>query len=198
MALFNLLVLSGGAWLAVRGTITAETWEALNAAWLEARTRAAHVRPSTPPRENSAFLEFVKDRATREALFNASWTRAARGDANDTRAIISELARLRAQKAKLLGYPNYAAYVLYDQMAQTPQAVENIDAIAAVDGVDVTGAAEIDDAGDLRGDDVHDDAAGVDRAPTGHIQAHSIDRYPFFGDRGADFNCRCFAISNLV
>jgi peptidyl-dipeptidase Dcp len=46
------------------------------------------------------------------------------GDGNDTRAIISELAVLRAEKAKLLGYPNYAAYVLYDQMAQTPQAVE--------------------------------------------------------------------------
>ena len=36
----------------------------------------------------------------------------------------AQLAMLRAEKAKLLGYPNYAAYVLYDQMAQTPQAVE--------------------------------------------------------------------------
>ena len=35
-----------------------------------------------------------------------------------------ELAQLRAQKAKLLGYPNYAAYVLDDQMAKTPEAVE--------------------------------------------------------------------------
>jgi peptidyl-dipeptidase Dcp len=50
--------------------------------------------------------------------------RAEKGDANDTRAIISQLAVLRAEKAKLLGYPNYAAYVLYDQMAETPQAVE--------------------------------------------------------------------------
>lgn len=48
---------------AVRGTITAETWEALNAAWLEARTRAASARPDRPPRDSSAFLEFVKDRA---------------------------------------------------------------------------------------------------------------------------------------
>ena len=36
---------------------------------------------------------------------------------------IAELAQLRAEKAKLLGYPNYAAYVLYDQMAKTPEAV---------------------------------------------------------------------------
>lgn len=66
----------------------------------------------------------LKDRALREKLFDRSWTRTEKGDKNDTRAIISQLAVLRAEKAKLLGYPNYAAYVLYDQMAQTPQAVE--------------------------------------------------------------------------
>jgi peptidyl-dipeptidase Dcp len=69
-------------------------------------------------------LTSLTDRAVREKLFNQSWTRTEKGDKNDTRAIISELAVLRAEKAKLLGYPNYAAYVLYDQMAQTPQAVE--------------------------------------------------------------------------
>jgi peptidyl-dipeptidase Dcp len=69
-------------------------------------------------------LTSLQDRAVREKLFQQSWMRAERGDANDTRAIIVELASLRAQKAKLLGYPNYAAYVLYDQMAQTPEAVE--------------------------------------------------------------------------
>ena len=66
----------------------------------------------------------LADRAVREKLFNNSWTRTEKGDAHDTRAIIAQLAVLRAEKAKLLGYPNYAAYVLYDQMAQTPQAVE--------------------------------------------------------------------------
>ena len=69
-------------------------------------------------------LTFLADRDVREKLFRNSWTRAEKGDANDTRAIISQLASLRAEKATLLGYPNYAAYVLYDQMAQTPQAVE--------------------------------------------------------------------------
>ena len=69
-------------------------------------------------------LTSLANRAVREKLFNSSWTRTEKGDANDTRAIISQLAVLRAEKAKLLGYPNYAAYVLYDQMAQTPQAVE--------------------------------------------------------------------------
>jgi len=69
-------------------------------------------------------LTSLADRAVREKLFQQSWVRAERGDANDTRALIAELATLRAEKAGLLGYPNYAAYVLYDQMAQTPEAVE--------------------------------------------------------------------------
>jgi peptidyl-dipeptidase Dcp len=69
-------------------------------------------------------LTDLADRSVREKLFNNSWTRTEKGDANDTRAIIAQQAVLRAEKAKLLGYPNYSAYVLYDQMAQTPQAVE--------------------------------------------------------------------------
>ena len=69
-------------------------------------------------------LAELTDRDTRQKLFEESWMRTERGDANDTRATISTLAQLRAEKAKLLGYPNYAAYVLYDQMAKTPDAVE--------------------------------------------------------------------------
>src|SRR6185437_1615759 len=69
-------------------------------------------------------LTSLENRAVREKLFHQSWMRAEKGDANDTRAIISRLAQIRAQKAKLLGYPNYAAYVLYDQMAKTPNAVQ--------------------------------------------------------------------------
>jgi peptidyl-dipeptidase Dcp len=69
-------------------------------------------------------LSSLTDRATRERLFRASWLRTERGDANDTRATISELAMLRAEKAKLLGFPSYAAWRLEDQMAKTPAAVE--------------------------------------------------------------------------
>jgi peptidyl-dipeptidase Dcp len=70
-------------------------------------------------------LAELTNRDVREKLFNASWTRTEKGDANDTRATIAQIAQLRAQKAQLLGYPNYAAYVLYDQMAKTPEAVRN-------------------------------------------------------------------------
>ena len=67
-------------------------------------------------------LAFLKDRATRKAIYENSWNRAERGDANDTRATLARLAQLRAQKAALLGYPNYAAWNLTDQMAKTPEA----------------------------------------------------------------------------
>ncbi|PWK83902.1 peptidyl-dipeptidase Dcp [Fulvimonas soli] len=66
-------------------------------------------------------LQGLDDRAAREALFKASWDRAEKGDANDTRAIIERLAQLRAEQARLLGYPSYAAWKLDDQMARTPE-----------------------------------------------------------------------------
>ncbi|MHB1271923.1 MAG: peptidyl-dipeptidase Dcp [Rhodanobacter sp.] len=65
-------------------------------------------------------LQDLKDRATRKALFEASWNRAEKGDANDTRKIIERLAQIRAEQAGLLGFPNYAAWKLDDQMARTP------------------------------------------------------------------------------
>ena len=67
-------------------------------------------------------LQSLTERTTREALFKASWDRAEHGDGNDTRAIIERIAQLRAEQAKLLGFPNYAAWKLEDQMAKTPDA----------------------------------------------------------------------------
>jgi peptidyl-dipeptidase Dcp len=67
----------------------------------------------------------LESRDTRHTLFDASWTRAEKGDANDTRATIARLAQLRAQEAALLGFPVYAAWKLQDQMAKTPQAVDD-------------------------------------------------------------------------
>lgn len=67
-------------------------------------------------------LALLQNRDTRKTLFDDSWNRAERGDANDTRSTISKLAWVRAQKAKLLGFPNYAAWNLTDQMAKTPAA----------------------------------------------------------------------------
>jgi len=66
-------------------------------------------------------LKELDDRATREALFKASWNRAEHGGDNDTRATIERIAQIRAEQAKLLGYPTFAAWKLEDQMAKTPQ-----------------------------------------------------------------------------
>ncbi len=64
----------------------------------------------------------LSNRDTRQALFANSWDRAERGDANDTRDTIAKIAQLRAQKGKLLGFPNFAAWKIEDQMAKTPDA----------------------------------------------------------------------------
>lgn len=68
-------------------------------------------------------LASLTDRGVREALFNQSWTRTEKGDTNDTRETIATIARLRAEKARLLGYKTWADYSLEEQMAKTPGAV---------------------------------------------------------------------------
>jgi peptidyl-dipeptidase Dcp len=68
-------------------------------------------------------LQDLTDRGTRQALFEASWNRAEKSDANDTRDTIERIAQLRTQEAKLLGFPNYASWTLEDQMAKTPETV---------------------------------------------------------------------------
>ena len=67
-------------------------------------------------------LASLSGRATRQAIFENSWNRAERGGPNDTREIVARLAQLRAQKAQLLGFVNFAAWKLEDQMAKTPEA----------------------------------------------------------------------------
>jgi len=75
---------------------------------------------------------WLAKRATRERLWRASLGRCEKGDDNDTRALVQRLAELRAEKAKLLGFPTYAAYALSDQMARTPAAaVELLARVAA-------------------------------------------------------------------
>lgn len=87
----------------------------------KARGGTGYVLPLQNTTQQPSLAE-MSDRAAREALFHNSWTRAERGGNNDTRATIARLAQVRAQKAALLGFPNYASWALQDQMAKTPQA----------------------------------------------------------------------------
>lgn len=67
-------------------------------------------------------LQSLENRETREKLFKASWNRAD-GSAHDTKAIIIEIAELRAKKGDLLGFSNYAEWSLQNAMAKKPEKV---------------------------------------------------------------------------
>jgi len=104
---------------------------------MEAAAEAAKARKQQGwliPLENTTQqpdLTNLSDRATRKAIFENSWNRDERNDKNDTRSTIARLAQLRAEKGALLGYPNYAAWNLTDQMAKTPEAAFHfMDALA--------------------------------------------------------------------
>lgn len=89
-------------------------------------------------------LATLKHRETRRRLWQASLSRAEKGDSSDTQAMIARMAQIRAQRANLLGYPSYAAWKLSDQMARTPQAaVQFLDKLvpAARAGSDAEAAA---------------------------------------------------------
>jgi peptidyl-dipeptidase Dcp len=83
----------------------------------KARKLTGYVLPLQNTTQQPA-LSSLTSHDTRQKLFEASLNRAEHGDANDTRAIVSEMAQLRAQKAALFGAANWADYTLYDQMAQ--------------------------------------------------------------------------------
>lgn len=67
-------------------------------------------------------LQSLSNRDTRQALYDASWNRAEKGDASDTRQLIIQLAQVRAKQAALMGFSSFAAWQLQDQMAKTPEA----------------------------------------------------------------------------
>ena len=68
-------------------------------------------------------LSSLENRELRQRIMQTSLSRGTRGGPNDNREIITRMARLRAERASLLGYPNHAAYVLEEQTAQTVVAV---------------------------------------------------------------------------
>ncbi len=75
-------------------------------------------KPSIMP-----FLQYADNRALREDIMKGYLMRGDRNNANDNKANIIEQTSLRAEKAHLLGYPSYAAYVIDEKMAKTPERV---------------------------------------------------------------------------
>ncbi len=72
----------------------------------------------------------TEDRALREKMLKAYTSRGHNGNANDNRELIADVLRLRQMKAQMLGFKNYAAYKLSDNMAHDPETVD-----AFLDGI---------------------------------------------------------------
>ena len=75
-------------------------------------------RPSCNP-----FLEYSPNREMRRKVFEGYAMRANRGNEHDNNSLLTRMAELRAERARLLGYPTHADYVLSDNMAETPERV---------------------------------------------------------------------------
>jgi peptidyl-dipeptidase Dcp len=70
------------------------------------------------------FLQYAKNRELREKIYLGYFMRGNNDNANDNKAIVTDIVRLRAEKASLLGFKNYAAYIIDDNMAKTPETVD--------------------------------------------------------------------------
>lgn len=71
------------------------------------------------------FLQYAENRDLREKIYRGYFMRGNNGNGNDNNAVIEKIITLRAKKAALLGFQNYAAYVIDDNMAKTPENVYN-------------------------------------------------------------------------
>ena len=72
------------------------------------------------------FWQFSARRDLREKIFRAWVARGDGGGKTDNKAIIAEMVKLRAERARLLGYQSFAHYRLDDAMAKTPEAVRGL------------------------------------------------------------------------
>ncbi|MEP9391064.1 M3 family metallopeptidase [Gordonia sp. VNK1] len=77
------------------------------------------------PTSQSVLTE-LGDAGTRQRVFDASVGRCSRGNDFDTRETVLEIVRLRARRAELLGYRDHAGYVIAEQTAPNPAAVDDL------------------------------------------------------------------------
>ncbi len=64
------------------------------------------------------FLQYADNRALREQIFKAYTNRGNNGNANDNKGVVKRLVAARLEKARLMGYEDYASYVLEDNMSK--------------------------------------------------------------------------------
>jgi len=70
------------------------------------------------------FLQYARNRQLREQIYRGYFMRGNNDNAYDNKSVLADLVRLRAEKASLLGFANYAAYIIDDNMAKTPETVD--------------------------------------------------------------------------
>ena len=95
----------------------------------EAATAAGHKGKYLLEQTNTSrpgYLADLNNRDVRRRVLEASLSRCSSGDSTNTHPTITRIAALRAEKAKLLGLPNFASWALSDQMAGRPEAVERL------------------------------------------------------------------------
>ena len=83
----------------------------------EGKWAVTNTRSSMDP-----FLTYADNRELREKVWRTYYDRGDNGDDNDNNGIIAEILRLRAERAKLLGYESHAHWRLEPQMAKKPAA----------------------------------------------------------------------------
>ncbi|MCK0149981.1 M3 family metallopeptidase [Marivita sp. S6314] len=72
------------------------------------------------------FLQFCPNRSLREEAWRAWAARGANGGETDNRDVAAEILQLRSERARLLGYDDFASYKLETEMAKTPDAVRSL------------------------------------------------------------------------
>lgn len=70
------------------------------------------------------FLQYAKNRNLREKIYRGYFMRGNNGNDNDNKKVVASIVKLRSRQAALLGYKSYAAYVIDDNMAKTPETVD--------------------------------------------------------------------------
>jgi peptidyl-dipeptidase Dcp len=95
--------------------------EEAKAAGLEGKWIFTLQKPSWIP-----FLTYSEKRELREKLYRAMYNRANNGNEYDNKALINQFINLRLQKSNLLGYSNWASYILDENMAKNPENVYDL------------------------------------------------------------------------
>lgn len=99
-------------------SLIASAADAAKAAKLEGKWLFTLHNPSVMP-----FLQYADNRALREKIYNGYINRGNNGNKSDNKEVVKKLVTLRLEKAKLMGYKDYASFMLEDRMAKTPENV---------------------------------------------------------------------------